>query len=210
MKVRTFKAVVAGCGGQGVLSATKVLGDAARMEGIPLRAGQIHGLAQRGGMVEGTLVMGPGRTGFVGPGQADLVLGLEPLETQRTLSRMSSETRVLLNPKPIPLALLAWLGRDYPSLEDILSHIRAITPHVWTLDATSLSEQLGNPKVQNVIMLGGLATLGLLPFSEESLQKAIDQMSPPRFFELNHQAFDLGRSTMAKHLHSSSGHTAPS
>ncbi len=203
MKPRTFKAVVAGCGGQGVLSATKVIGDAARMEGIPLRAGQIHGLAQRGGMVEGTLVMGPGQTGFVGPAQADLVLGLEPLETQRAISRMSANTRVLLNPQPVPLALLAWLGKDYPPLEGILTQIRAITPHVWTLDATRLSEQLGNPKVQNVIMLGGLATLHLLPFSEESLQKAIDQMSPPRFFELNHQAFELGRSTMAAILQSS-------
>jgi len=155
-------------------------------------------------MVEGTLVMGPGKTGFVGPGQADLVLGLEPLETQRAISRMSAETRVLLNPQPVPLALLAWQGKDYPRLEDILQRISAVTSHVWILDAASLSEQLGHPRVQNVIMLGGLATLDLLPFSEKSLQEAIDSMSPPRFFELNHEAFELGRSTMANLLSRSS------
>lgn len=195
-----FRVLIAGCGGQGVLSATKALGDAARSVGIPLRAGQLHGLAQRGGMVEGTLVMGPGRTGFIGPGQADLVLGLEPLETQRTLSRMSKETRVLLCPQAVPLPLLAWQGKHYPSIQQIVREIHKITPHVWILDATSLAHQLGNPKVQNVVMLGGLAALNLLAFDADVLQQAVDAMSPESFFELNHKAFELGRTTMAEIL----------
>lgn len=193
----TFRVVIAGVGGQGVLVAARVLGSAARYAGFDARVGQLHGMAQRGGSVEGTVVIGRGSTAFIGPGDADVVLGLEPLETQRALPRMSDRTEVLMNERPVALATLTQRGVEYPELGTILQRVRGVTERVHTLDARSIAERAGSPRTLNVVMLGLLAGLDFLPFVENALARAVDAQSPERLVDINRRAYQLGRESAA-------------
>ncbi|MHC5071113.1 MAG: 2-oxoacid:acceptor oxidoreductase family protein [Planctomycetota bacterium] len=187
-----FRLLLMGVGGQGVLTAARTLGEAAMASGLPVRVGQLHGLSQRGGSVESSVVIGPGHTGFVGAKQADVVVGLDPLEAQRALPRMSARTRVVLNRAPIAINSLTVQGLEYPSLEEILAAIGAVTEHVTVVDGMALAHAAGNPRALNVVMLGLLAGLDLLPLDAAALAAAVDARSPERHREINRRAFQLG------------------
>ncbi|MBJ20289.1 MAG: pyruvate ferredoxin oxidoreductase [Deltaproteobacteria bacterium] len=188
-----FRILVVGVGGQGVLVATKVLGDAAMSAGQTVHVGQIHGMSQRGGSVESTVVIGAAHTSFVGPAQANVVLGLEPVETRRALSRMSTNTDVAMSTSPVALPSMSVRGESYPDVSGITDEIRRVARGVIALDATALALSAGDARCQNVVMLGVLDGLALLPFDHDALAMAVDQQSPERFVETNRRALDLGR-----------------
>jgi indolepyruvate ferredoxin oxidoreductase beta subunit len=187
-----FRLLLMGVGGQGVLTAARTLGEAAMASGLPVRVGPLHRLSQRGGSVESSVVIGPGHTGFVGAKQADVVLGLDPLEAQRALPRMSARTRVVLNRAPVAINSLTVQGLEYPSLEEILAAIGAVTEHVTVVDRRALAHAAANPRALNVVMLGLLAGLDLLPLDAAALAAAVDARSPERHREINRRAFQLG------------------
>lgn len=188
-----FRMLLMGVGGQGVLTAARTIGEAAMASGLPVRVGQLHGLSQRGGSVESSVVIGPGQTGFVGARQADVVLGLDPLETQRALPRMSEGTQVVMNSAHVAINSLTVRGLEYPGLEEILAEIAAVTRHVTVVDGMALAHVAGNPRALNVVMLGVMAGLGLLPVDAGTLAAAVDARSPRRHLEINRRAFQLGR-----------------
>ncbi|MFH1130352.1 MAG: 2-oxoacid:acceptor oxidoreductase family protein, partial [Pseudomonadota bacterium] len=84
-----IKVLIVGVGGQGVLTAAKMLGDAALHAGFGVTVGQLHGMSQRGGSVEAGVLIGEGESSFIEEGAADIVLGFEPLEVLRALPKMS-------------------------------------------------------------------------------------------------------------------------
>ena len=187
-----FRLLIVGVGGQGCVTAARVLGDAAVASGFPARIGELHGMSQRGGSVEASVVVGPGRSGMIGPGQAHVVLGLEPLETWRALGRMSAETRVLMNSGRIVPATLTHQGRAYPELEQVLERIRAVTQHIVVIDGSRLAREAGFPRAANVVMLGALSEMGDLPLDGARLLEAVLARSPKRFAADNEKAFALG------------------
>lgn len=187
-----FKLLLVGVGGQGVLTAARFLGEAALASDREVVLGQLHGMSQRGGSVESTVLIGPGESSFIGPGQADAVLALEPLEALRARSRMSSRTRVVVNTGKVVPFTLAQQGRDYPDLEGILEDIRAVTSHVTTVDGPAVVTEVGNPRVLNITMLGALAALDLLPLPEGALLATVEKLSPSPYLVPNRRAFELG------------------
>jgi len=194
-----FRLLLVGVGGQGCITAARVLGDAAVGSGHAACIGELHGMSQRGGSVEASVVVGPGHSGMIGPGQADIVLGLEPVETWRALPRMSATTHVVLSTGRIAPAMLTHRGQTYPDLDEILGLIRAVTPHVRAIDAADLARDAGFPRATNVVMLGALAGLGWLPFDGGTLLQAVLARSPARFQADNRAAFALGQTAiMAK------------
>jgi indolepyruvate ferredoxin oxidoreductase beta subunit len=187
------KILLVGVGGQGVLTAARMLGDATLHAGHEVMVGQLHGMAQRGGSVEGSVLIGEGESAFVERGGADVVLGFEPLETLRALPRMSSRTKVVVNLGRVVPFPLSMQGEAYPDLDLILDDLRAVTPDLITLDGTTLlTEQVGNPKSLNILMLGVLASLEILPFDAPALWQAVELRTPPRFLKINQQAYELG------------------
>ena len=192
-----FRLLLMGVGGQGVLTAARTLGEAAMASGLPVRVGQLHGLSQRGGSVESSVVIGPGQTGFVGPKQADVVLGLDPLETWRALPRMSACTQVVLNRAHVALNSLTVQGLQYPRLAETLAAIGAVTEHVTVVDGLALAHEAGNARALNVVMLGLLAGLDLLPLDAAALAAAVDARSPERHRETNRRAFQLGSDSVS-------------
>jgi indolepyruvate ferredoxin oxidoreductase beta subunit len=187
-----FRLLLVGVGGQGCVTAARVLGDASVASGHPARIGELHGMSQRGGSVEASVVVGPGSSGMIGPGQADVVLGFEPLETWRALGRMSGTTRVLMNSGRIVPATLTHQGRAYPEVDEVLALIRAVTRHVVVIDGSRIAREAGFPRATNVVMLGALAGLEDLPLDIDKLRQAVLARSPPRFVEDNRKAYELG------------------
>ncbi|MGD8670481.1 MAG: 2-oxoacid:acceptor oxidoreductase family protein, partial [Desulfobacterales bacterium] len=100
--MQTTRLIIVAVGGQGNLLASKVLGEAALLADIPVRMSEIHGMAQRGGVVESAVVFGDALSTIISDGEADVLLGFEPSETLRALNKCNAETVVITNTAPLP------------------------------------------------------------------------------------------------------------
>ncbi len=188
----SLKLVGVGCGGQGVVSIARILGDAAMMADWDVRVGQLHGMSQRGGSVEVSVLLGPGDSSFIADGAADVVLGLEPLEASRARRKMSARTIAVVSSGRVVPHTLVQQGLAYPDVDELLADIRAVAGTLIEVDGASLTRQSGTRRALNIVMLGALAGLGVLPFEHQMLERAIEQRSPPRYLEHNRRAFELG------------------
>jgi indolepyruvate ferredoxin oxidoreductase, beta subunit len=166
--------VLAGVGGQGVLSTARLLGQAAAEAGLEVRGAQLYGLSQRGGSVEATVRIGPVTTAFISPTEADVVLGLEPLETERALSRMSARTTVLVNQTPIVPFSLTLDRTTYPDLSTIVEGIATVAGIVHVIDGNALALQAGDLRLLNMVMLGALDGIGVLPIPSDVLESTVE------------------------------------
>ena len=187
--------LVVGVGGQGVLTAGRMLGDAAHAAGLPVVEGQLHGMSQRGGSVECSVLIGSGESSFVRV--ADIVVGFEPVETARTLPRIGPRTAVLLNTGRVVPTELSLTGRPYPSLESILAALRAAGTDPVVVDGPSLVGVAGDRRSLNVVMLGALAGLEILPFGAATLRRAVTRRGRPEVRVANATAFDIGHLAVA-------------
>lgn len=166
---------MAGVGGQGVISLARLLGSAAVNAGLEARVGQIYGLSQRGGSVEATVRIGPGSTAFISPREAEIVVGLEPVEAERAIPKMSSDATVLVNQTPIVPTSLTLSGEAYPAIPSILSRIDEVVRTVHVVDCTELALQAGDVRLLNIVMVGLLAGIDLLPIPETSFAWAVER-----------------------------------
>jgi len=189
-----LRLLVVGVGGQGALTAARMIGEAAFSAGLEVVIGQLHGMSQRGGSVRATVLIGPGRGSFIGRGEADVVLGLEPLETLRARPEMSEATKVVVNMSGVVVVPnLCRSGIEYPELAGILAGIRSAAREVVEVDGSAIVEAIGAPQALNIAMLGAIASLGVLPFDDEMLWSTIEQRSRAAHLEANRLAFWLGR-----------------
>ncbi|MFQ5599788.1 MAG: indolepyruvate oxidoreductase subunit beta [Candidatus Krumholzibacteriia bacterium] len=191
-----FKLLIVGVGGQGVLTSARLLGEAALIAGMQVVVSQMHGMSRRGGSVQASVLIGPGRSPFMTNHTADIVLGLEPLEALRARSWMSARTQVTVNVGRIVPATLAQQGVGYPDLSTLLSEIRSVAPETVVVDGSALLESLGFPRGLNILMLGALAGLDVLPLTGEAVWHGIERRCPPRQIEPNRRAFALGKETV--------------
>lgn len=197
--MKEFNIVVAGVGGQGILLAAEILGTAALKEGLNVRVSEIHGMAQRGGSVTSNIRMGEKVLApTVLEGNADVLLGSEPLETVRNLKYTSEKTLILMNNEPISPPGLTTKMMSYPSLDDIIEKIHGFTKNVVVVDAAKLAEEAGSVLTRNVVLIGGLAATGKTPVKIESLKEAIRELVPAKYLEMNMKAFELGYNDVQK------------
>jgi len=191
--MKEFNVVLAGVGGQGTLLAAEILGTAALKDGLNVRVSEIHGMAQRGGAVTsdvriGRKVLAP----TVLEGQADVLLGFEPLETLRNLKYASKKTLVIMSDERIPPPELTSKNIDYPSMDEIFEKIQTFTKKILIVKTTRLAEEAGSSLTQNIVLIGALAATEKLPVKRESLVEAIKELVPARHVKTNIKAFDLG------------------
>ena len=95
------KIVIMAVGGQGNLLISKILGEAAIQAGIPVQISEVHGMAQRGGVVETDVLLGDVMSSTVSPGEADILVAFEPLEAVRALSKCNKDSLVITNTAPV-------------------------------------------------------------------------------------------------------------
>jgi indolepyruvate ferredoxin oxidoreductase beta subunit len=188
-----FNVILAGVGGQGTLLAAEILGMAAVKEGLNVRVSEIHGMAQRGGAVVSDVRIGEGVLApTVLEGQADVLLGFEPLETLRSLRLASEKTQVIMNDVRVVPPELTAKKAEYPGLEEIEEKIRVFTKNLVVVNAVKLAKGAGNVLAQNVVLLGVLAGATKLPMKEESVVAALRELVPQKHLDVNVRAFKLG------------------
>jgi indolepyruvate ferredoxin oxidoreductase beta subunit len=192
--METTRLIIVAVGGQGNLLASRILGEASLLSGIPIRMSEIHGMAQRGGVVESALVFGKAESTIISDGEADVLVGFEPSETLRALNKCNSNTTVITNLSPLPPFTVAIGKGVYPDLDKLQELIRAKTKKLIAFNATALAKEAGNVMSVNMVLLGALLQTGILPLSADNVKEAIT-VRTGRFAEMNIKAFELGFSS---------------
>lgn len=180
--------ILAGVGGQGILTIASILGDAALRENLYLKQAETHGMSQRGGAVVSHLRIADHEIAadLIPLGKADLILSVEPMEALRYLPFLSPEGYVVSNTTPflnIP---------NYPQLDDILAEIEK-QPHFVSIDADALAAKMGNKRASNVVMLGAATPfIQIAPEKIETAIKGIFAKKGDEVVALNRKAFNAG------------------
>jgi indolepyruvate ferredoxin oxidoreductase beta subunit len=192
LHMETMRLVFIGVGGQGNLLASRLLGEAALSMNIPAVVSEIHGMAQRGGIVESAVLLGDVSSPIVSASEADVLIGFEPLETLRALNKCNKDTVVITNIHPTPPFTVAVGQGTYPKVEETLQFIRERAKKVIELDGNAIAEEVGNPLSLNMVMLGALIGSGTTPIGAEEMKKVLSTSTKKAFLESNLKAFDLG------------------
>ena len=188
----TIRLIIVAVGGQGNLLASKVLGEASLLAGIPVRMSEIHGMAQRGGVVESAVVFGDAQSMLISDGEADILVGFEPSETLRALGKCNAQTTVITNMAPVPPFTVSIGKGVYPDLERLKALVAAKTKRLIAFDALKLAKTAGSPMALNMVLLGALIETGILPICADHIKEAIATKTKPAFAQINRNAFDLG------------------
>ncbi|MBE0518684.1 MAG: indolepyruvate oxidoreductase subunit beta [Thermoplasmata archaeon] len=180
-----------GVGGQGIITASKIIGDAAILAGKGVIMSETHGMAQRGGSVVCTARIGDHASPLITDGNADVILSLELLETERAVCKSSKKTVVISSTeRVVPLSVSTQKMR-YPDLEEVKKKMEETSAHVFMIDSGEIAKKAGVPMSSNVVMIGALAGTGVTGISREHFEKALE-MNIPRRLQENLQAFAMG------------------
>ncbi len=181
--------ILAGVGGQGILSIAFVIDNAALADGLRFKQAEVHGMAQRGGAVQSHLRLSDGViwSDLIPKGEADMILSVEPLEALRYFDYLTPGGAVVTSSVPyrnIP---------DYPDLAQVLAEIGRTGTSV-IVDSEKIAKEAGTSKAQNIVMLG--AASKFLVLKTDTLRSYIEVLFKARgasVVEANLKAFELGR-----------------
>ncbi len=158
--------ILAGVGGQGILSIASIIGMAAIDDGLHLKQSEVHGMSQRGGDVVSNLRISDKEiaSDLIPEGRADMVISIEPMESLRYIPMLSSEGWLITNSSPHRNI------SNYPELTDIFSEIKKRKNHL-IIDADEIATRLGSSRVANTVILG--AALSHLGIDVKKIEQAI-------------------------------------
>ncbi|MBQ0087990.1 MAG: indolepyruvate oxidoreductase subunit beta [Prevotellaceae bacterium] len=187
--------ILAGVGGQGILSIATIIGEAATKAGINLKQAEVHGMSQRGGDVQSNLRLSTDiiYSDLIPVGKADLIIAMEPMEALRYVSYLDKDGAVITSSKPfinIP---------NYPEESDVMAELDKL-PKVEKMDIETIAKEEKMPKSANVILLG-MAAPYLDIVSAEELRSAVARVFATKgeaVVEANLKAFDLGYDSVKK------------
>ncbi|MGO8761673.1 MAG: indolepyruvate oxidoreductase subunit beta [Desulfobaccales bacterium] len=189
---KNLRIFLTGVGGQGTLLASRLLGEAALAVGYNPMVSETHGMAQRGGIVVSTVVLGDLKSPLISPGEADIVLGFEALEAFRALDRCHAKTLVIANTATlVPYPVSIGQAR-YPSVAQMFHRLAEQVGALLAFDAGALARQAGSPLAVNMVLLGALAATDYLPIGAEDILRVIRTRTKEKFLASNLQAFELG------------------
>ncbi len=184
---------IVGVGGQGVLLASMVLGNAAMDMGYKVAMSEVHGMAQRGGSVLSTLRFGDD---VISPleatGSADMIMGFEPAETCRNLHLGNKDTVILMNLDPVLPSMVAAGFEEYPDVDMLVRSVSEVNTNLITIDATKIAIEAGKAVAANAVMIGAVAAMKGFPIPKDVLLNALMNQVPEKFKDLNIKAFEMG------------------
>jgi len=187
--------VVAGVGGQGNVMVSLVIGNTLVHDGYFVTIGETYGSSQRGGSVMSHLKVSAEKqySPLIPEGQADIVLGMEPVETLRVLKSFGNQNVVtVVNPRPIHPVDFTGSGSGYPDMESLLQQLTSMSAKTYVVAATEEAQKMGNAMLANMILIGALIQTGLVAISQEAIEKTIRDMFPKAIKE-NIAALNKGR-----------------
>ena len=181
--------ILAGVGGQGILTIATIIGDAAAAAGVNLKQAEVHGMSQRGGDVQSNLRLSTETiySDLIKQGAADMIISMEPMEALRYFPYLNAEGVVVTSSnvfKNIP---------NYPDEQALMGELQAL-PRVSVLPIEDLAKQNSMPKSANVVLLG-MAAKYIEILSPDQLRESIKRVfasKGEKVVEMNCQAFDLG------------------
>jgi indolepyruvate ferredoxin oxidoreductase beta subunit len=202
MQKDPWNMIIAGVGGQGNVLASQILGQMLVTDDYFVTIGETYGLSQRGGSVMSHLRISR-RDQFsplIPKGTCDFVMGLEPTEALRVLKQFGNpNVQLLINTRPIyPTDVIAG-NAVYPEVDTVLEKVHNLSQRVWTINATEIALEMGDPIFSNMVMIGALSVLDLLPLNRTGFQEVIEDLLPPKRLSSNLDAFDRGKEAITEH-----------
>jgi indolepyruvate ferredoxin oxidoreductase beta subunit len=197
MDDKSTNIIFAGVGGQGNVLVSHLLADAALESGFPVRLTETYGAATRGGSVFSCVRIGNTWAPLPKEDGCKVIVGLEPLEAIRAaVNFLSSDGLSLVNVRPwIPIDVSS--GRvQYPDIEQILGDLKCLGSRVISLDATQVAQDLGNSRMMNVVLLGGLMALEILDLKVDAILYQIEKRWVKASAYSNRIAFQTGYDTI--------------
>jgi len=185
---KDFNIIIAGTGGQGLITILQIIAEAALDEGYDVKTSELHGLSQRGGSVEvhirfGKKIYSP----IVSIGSADLILGLEMQEAIKASYFANSKTIFLVNKYFIPISIEKLLTK-----EEIVKNLKKVSKNIFLIPAADIcQEKFGTDVVAGVYLISLACFKGLVPIKPASIKKAIKKITPKKYLGLNLKAFNL-------------------
>ena len=181
--------ILAGVGGQGILTIATIIGDAATVAGLNLKQAEVHGMSQRGGDVQSNLRLSTDfiYSDLIKQGAADLIISMEPMEALRYLPYLNKEGWIVTSSHPfknIP---------NYPEEEALMQELNNL-PKVAALPIEDVAKENNLPKSANVVLLG-MAAKYIEILTPEQLRESIARVfasKGEKIVEANQMAFDLG------------------
>lgn len=181
--------ILAGVGGQGILSIASILGNAALMNNLYIKQAETHGMSQRGGAVVSHMRISDEiiYSDLIPQGTADLILSVEPMEVLRYLPFLKTDGYIVSNTTPFQNVA------DYPNTNEIIDEVRK-QPRYIVIDADGIASSIGNPKASNMVILG--AATPFIQIAPEKIEEGIKNVFRKKdigIIKINLDAFWAGR-----------------
>ncbi len=187
--------ILAGVGGQGILSIAAVLAMGALSRGLYVKQSEVHGMSQRGGAVQSHIRISDKeiQSVLIPKGHANAIISVEPMEALRYVPWLNKEGWLVTNSEPYKIP-------EYPDLEDLKVELERFSNHI-ILDAGKLAKKAGNKRAANMVVLG--AASPFLSLGEDAIIEGIKTIFSPkgtRMVELNMDAFNYGKEIAIKQV----------
>lgn len=186
-----FNILIVGVGGQGVLLASEIISDVAMNAGFDVKKSEVHGMAQRGGVVSSHVriakkVYSP----TIEYGQADVVVAFEQAEGLRAIDWMKKDgVAIVSTTRLVPAIVTSSKNFSYP--DDAIAALKQKAERVIGVAADQIAAELGNPRLVNTILMGVMSNY--LPFEADSWLDVIRNRVKEKFIDINIEAFNKGR-----------------
>lgn len=181
--------LLVGVGGQGTILASKILCEGLLRQGYDVKMSEVHGMAQRGGSVVTQIRFGEKiYSPLIEKGKADVIVAFEKSEALRYLSHLSQDGYIIVNDCEIYPITVSIGGEKYP--ENINENLLSQVPNTIIINAAKIAEELGNIRVQNVVLLGAL--IKILKLNNISWEQIIETAVAVKVVEINKKAFKAG------------------
>lgn len=186
--------IITGVGGQGNVMISLIIGNALVREGYFVTVGETYGASQRGGPVMSHLRISKQTqySPFIPDGCADIILGMEPVETLRMLGRYGNPNVItIINPRPIYSIDVTGGQAEYPDLGSLIETVKKLSARTWIIKATEEAQRMGSPIFANAILVGAVVGSAVLPLDKKSVEPVLQEIFPKEI-EANLAAFNKG------------------
>lgn len=186
--------IITGVGGQGNVMISLIIGNALVREGYFVTIGETYGASQRGGPVMSHLRISKETqySPFIPDGCADIILGMEPVETLRMLGRYGNTNVItMINPRPIYSIDVTGGQAEYPELDKLVQTVKELSAKTWVVHATEEAQKMGSPVFANAILIGAIIGSGVLPLDKKAVEPVLRETFPKEI-EVNLTAFNKG------------------
>ncbi len=186
-----YNILIVGVGGQGVLLASEIISEVAMVSGLDVKKSEVHGMAQRGGIVSSHVKIAPKvYSPTIQYGQADVLIAFEQAEGLRAIDWMKSNGVAIVSTTVLVPAIVT-SSKKFKYPDDAIAQMKTKAKHVIPVPADKMAAELGNPRLVNTILLGVLSNY--LPFGNELWTDVIKKKVKARFVDINLQAFERGQ-----------------